>query len=54
MVDESELRPSNNSKETLLQSHLVYADDMMTFCKVTQTNAKNIVKFLNYYREILG
>ncbi|XP_057793119.1 uncharacterized protein LOC131009729 [Salvia miltiorrhiza] len=48
------LTPMSFSRATLFPTHLLYADDVLIFCRASIRNAKTIRHILEYYGELSG
>ncbi|XP_057775038.1 uncharacterized protein LOC130994018 [Salvia miltiorrhiza] len=53
-VDSRHLTPMSFSRFSNFPTHLLYADDVILFCRATIRNAKKILDILQYYGSISG
>ncbi|XP_057775188.1 uncharacterized protein LOC130994172 [Salvia miltiorrhiza] len=53
-VRSGHLEPMQFSRGVPFPTHLLYADDILIFCKATKANARTLLKILNFYGEISG
>ncbi|XP_057811732.1 uncharacterized protein LOC131025969 [Salvia miltiorrhiza] len=53
-VTSGHLTPMTMTRSKLFPTHLLYADDILVFCKASVRNAKTIKKILDYYSWISG
>ncbi|XP_057791145.1 uncharacterized protein LOC131008275 [Salvia miltiorrhiza] len=53
-VDSRHLTPMSFSRSSNFPTHLLYADDVILFCRATIRNAKKILDILQYYGSISG
>ncbi|XP_057790938.1 uncharacterized protein LOC131008050 [Salvia miltiorrhiza] len=53
-VASGHLIPMKMSRSRQFPTHLLYADDILVFCKATAANALTIKKILDYYGDISG
>jgi len=54
LVREGELKLINGTRDIQIPSHILYADDMMIFCKGTKSNIKALKKAFMDYAEASG
>ncbi|KAK3222074.1 hypothetical protein Dsin_009099 [Dipteronia sinensis] len=54
MVDSSQLLPISSSRGFSAPTHLLYADDVLIFCRGTVKNLKNIMSTFEVYGNISG
>ncbi|XP_057808540.1 uncharacterized protein LOC131023021 [Salvia miltiorrhiza] len=45
---------SRGVRGVFFPTHLLYADDILIFCKATKTNVRTLLKVLNFYADISG
>ncbi|XP_057791251.1 uncharacterized protein LOC131008384 [Salvia miltiorrhiza] len=53
-VRSGHLDPMQFCRGVPFPTHLLYADDIMIFCKASKTNARTLLKVLNFYADISG
>ncbi|XP_057808979.1 uncharacterized protein LOC131023456 [Salvia miltiorrhiza] len=53
-IESGHLIPMQFCRGTLFPTHLLYADDILIFCKATQSNARTLHKILDFYGFISG
>ncbi|XP_057803558.1 uncharacterized protein LOC131018881 [Salvia miltiorrhiza] len=53
-VNSRHLQPMSFSRASNFPTHLLYADDILIFCKASQKNARKIKEILDYYGSLSG
>ena len=54
LVDSSQILPISSPRGFLAPTHLLYADDVLIFCRGTQMNLKHIMGAFGDYGDISG
>ncbi|CAJ2645220.1 unnamed protein product [Trifolium pratense] len=54
LVSEDKLKPLNGTRNVSIPSHILYADDVMLFCKGTSSNIEVLSSFFARYAQISG
>lgn len=54
MVSRNELCPMSSPRGSVAPTHLLYANDVLFFCRGTFSNLKNITNTLNLYTDLSG
>lgn len=54
LVREGKLKPILGSRDNTVPSHILYADDIMIFCKGTSSNIQNLTNLFVKYAQVSG